>query len=125
MTQAGADCDGLVTLPDRPTVTKTRLLGSSEDKSPQQMIRLDREDASHVDDAVGDKLVAAALLAMEGADVVAIEDYNKGVLTPSVCQRVIAAARERHARAHAGSMARGGRIASRETGSRSDHPHAE
>lgn len=95
MTTAGADCSGLVTTNGRPTVTKTRLLGSSEDKSPQQMIRLDMEDASPVDAATAKRLIAAAIAAMDNADVVAIEDYNKGVLTPDVCRQVIAAARER------------------------------
>lgn len=95
MIDAGADCDGLITLADRPTVTKTRLLGSSEDKSPQQMIRLDMEDASPVDASVAEKLVAAAVEAMDGAKIVALEDYNKGVLTPEVCTRIISAARER------------------------------
>ena len=41
--ETGANVDGLVVCDDRPTVTKTRLLGSSEDKTPQQMIRLDEE----------------------------------------------------------------------------------
>src|SRR3954453_16106586 len=43
LVEAGANVDGLVTATDRPTVAKTRLLGSSEDRSPQQMIRLDVE----------------------------------------------------------------------------------
>ncbi|MBA3273969.1 MAG: bifunctional heptose 7-phosphate kinase/heptose 1-phosphate adenyltransferase, partial [Chthoniobacterales bacterium] len=95
MTAAGADCSGLVPTENRCTVTKTRLLGSSEDKSPQQMIRLDMEDASPVDAPTGERLVAAAIAAMDGANVVAIEDYNKGVVTPEVCRKVIAAARAR------------------------------
>src|SRR3954465_928147 len=47
--EAGAEVDGLVAAQDRPTVAKTRLLGSSEDRSPQQMLRLDVEQTHAID----------------------------------------------------------------------------
>lgn len=93
---AGADVDGLLTVPGRPTVAKTRFLGSSDDRTPHQMIRLDVEDAGPVPDDTADAIVAAAVAALDGADLLCLEDYNKGVLRPDVCQRLIAAARERN-----------------------------
>lgn len=92
---AGADASGLVTVTGRPTVAKTRFLGSSDDRSPHQMIRLDVEDADPIDAEEAEKLVTVAITAMDGADLLCLEDYDKGVLTPDVCRRLIAAAKER------------------------------
>ncbi len=92
----GGDIQGIARLAHRPTVTKVRLLGSSEDKSPQQMIRLDVERSDPVDIATAELLIARAAEALEGAEMLCIEDYDKGVLTPEVTRRVIAMARERN-----------------------------
>jgi D-beta-D-heptose 7-phosphate kinase/D-beta-D-heptose 1-phosphate adenosyltransferase len=93
--QAGADATGLINVTGRPTVAKTRILGSSDDRSPHQMIRLDVEETGPVEEDVAGRIVATATTALDGADLLCLEDYNKGVLTPDVCQRLIAAARER------------------------------
>jgi len=95
VSKAGADASGLVTVTGRPTVAKTRFLGSSDDRSPHQMIRLDIEDTGPVDADVEERIIQATLAAMDGADLLCLEDYNKGVLTPAVCQRLIAVAKER------------------------------
>jgi D-beta-D-heptose 7-phosphate kinase/D-beta-D-heptose 1-phosphate adenosyltransferase len=93
--EVGADTTGLITVTGRPTVAKTRFLGSSEDRTPHQMIRLDVEDAGPVADDVAEQIIRQATDALAGAELLCLEDYNKGVLTADVCQRLIAAARER------------------------------
>jgi len=95
LTEAGADVDGLVIAPDRPTVAKTRLLGSSEDRSPQQMIRLDVEQTQPVTGTVADEIIARATAAIANADVLCLEDYDKGVLAPAVCAKLIEVARSK------------------------------
>src|SRR3954453_1413204 len=95
LVEAGADVEGLVIAPDRPTVAKTRLLGSSEDRSPQQMIRLDVEQTQPVEGEVADAIVTRAIAALADADLLCLEDYDKGVLAPAVCARLIEVARER------------------------------
>ena len=95
LSAGGANVDGIITCDGRPTVTKSRFLGSSEDKTPQQMIRLDVEDTGAVDAATAEQLVARGSAAMEHADLLCLEDYNKGVLTPAVCEALIAHARQR------------------------------
>jgi D-beta-D-heptose 7-phosphate kinase/D-beta-D-heptose 1-phosphate adenosyltransferase len=95
LVEAGADVDGLVTAPDRPTVAKTRLLGSSEDRSPQQMIRLDVEQTQPVTGSVADEIIARASAAIAEADLLCLEDYDKGVLPPGVCARLIELAQEK------------------------------
>src|SRR4051812_28012082 len=95
LVEAGADVAGLVIAPDRPTVAKTRLLGSSEDRSPQQMIRLDVEDTQAISGSIADEIIARATAAIADADLLCLEDYDKGMLPPAVCARLIELARER------------------------------
>lgn len=94
--ETGAASLDLLRIPGRPTVTKTRLLGSSEDRTPHQMLRLDVEDAGPVGEAVQQQLIERSLAAMQGVDLLCLEDYNKGVLPARVCQALIQAARERN-----------------------------
>jgi D-beta-D-heptose 7-phosphate kinase/D-beta-D-heptose 1-phosphate adenosyltransferase len=89
-----ADPTGLVELP-RPTTCKMRLVGSAQHRHPQQMIRLDFEEARPVDAAAAAQLAESASVAMEEADLVCIEDYDKGAVTPDVCRSVIDEARRR------------------------------
>ncbi|HEX8915699.1 MAG TPA: D-glycero-beta-D-manno-heptose 1-phosphate adenylyltransferase [Humisphaera sp.] len=88
---AGCGCDttGLVCCTGRPTTTKMRLVGSAQHRHPQQMLRLDFEQSAALSTADEEKLLAAYERAIDGAAVVCIEDYNKGVVTPRVCREVI------------------------------------
>jgi len=90
----GADPSGLIECP-RPTTCKMRLVGSAQHRHPQQMIRLDFEESSPVDSGSAQKLISAAIKAMETTEIVCIEDYNKGAVTPEVCRAVIDAAKHR------------------------------
>ena len=85
--------DGIVEVVGRPTVCKMRLVGSAQHRHAQQMLRLDFEDGSPVPASAGEELVARAEAAMDWADIVVLEDYNKGVLTAEVSRKIIAAAR--------------------------------
>ncbi|MEL7472066.1 MAG: D-glycero-beta-D-manno-heptose 1-phosphate adenylyltransferase [Planctomycetota bacterium] len=89
----GVDAEGLVGDPARPTTQKQNLIGLAQARHPQKMFRLDRESRDAVSAATADALVARAAAAAREADVVCIEDYNKGVCSEDVCQRVIEAAR--------------------------------
>jgi D-beta-D-heptose 7-phosphate kinase/D-beta-D-heptose 1-phosphate adenosyltransferase len=75
----------------RPTTAKTRILARV-----QQVVRFDDEDDADVagDDVV--RLLRATEEAIAHADVVVLEDYNKGVLVPAVIDRAIALARARN-----------------------------
>lgn len=85
----GIATDTVLTLPERPTVTKTRVMGGK-----QQMVRMDMEDTlpvgshmfRHVDDVIKSGLCCA--------DVVVLSDYGKGVLSSEVSQAVIQAAQQ-------------------------------
>lgn len=71
----------------RPTVTKTRILGGH-----QQMMRLDVEDNTHFSAAEESALwksIQAELAKKPG--IVVLSDYAKGVLSEKICQQVITA----------------------------------
>jgi D-beta-D-heptose 7-phosphate kinase/D-beta-D-heptose 1-phosphate adenosyltransferase len=87
------DLSGIVEVADRPSTSKVRLVGLAQHRHPQQMMRLDYEDGSPISGAVAERVLAAVERALAGADALCLEDYNKGLLTPAVCQRVIALAR--------------------------------
>jgi D-beta-D-heptose 7-phosphate kinase/D-beta-D-heptose 1-phosphate adenosyltransferase len=91
----GCETDGLVETPGRCTVCKMRLVGAAQHRHPQQMIRLDFEDSSPIDSGVGKRVLENLGTALEGAAVLCIEDYNKGLLTEEVCRGAIRMARER------------------------------
>lgn len=74
----------------RQTTTKTRVVARA-----QQLVRYDEEEDTDLSGAEMDELLEAALDAIERADALILEDYNKGVLGPSVISPVIARARER------------------------------
>ena len=89
LTEHGIDsafvsCDGF------PTITKTRIVGGR-----QQMLRLDSENLAQRTDPDHQRLLARALEELPKCDAVVLSDYAKGVLSPALCQAVIAAARQR------------------------------
>jgi D-beta-D-heptose 7-phosphate kinase/D-beta-D-heptose 1-phosphate adenosyltransferase len=74
----------------RPTTTKTRILARI-----QQVVRVDEEDDEDLSTPDAERLANAVDRALEAADALILEDYNKGVLTTPVITRAIAAARAR------------------------------
>ncbi len=85
----GMDVAGLIASDGRPTTVKTRVIGNN-----QQLIRLDRETRSDVDDHVVDQVVSVL---RDRADLrgIIFEDYDKGFLTAHLITSVIAVANER------------------------------
>lgn len=73
---------------DRPTTTKTRIVARS-----QQVVRVDEEEDADLDGDEVERLLAAVRQAVDQADALVLEDYNKGVLVPRVIEAAIGAAR--------------------------------
>ena len=74
----GGDTRGLVAV-NRPTTTKTRVLARA-----QQLVRVDEEVDDDCTAGEIDLLNAAITRALDDADALILEDYNKGVLVPAV-----------------------------------------
>jgi len=86
----GVQTEGIVTTDERPTTEKTRILARR-----QQVVRFDREVESDLSPGLAGAVAGAvAELAVE-SDVLVMEDYNKGVLVPSVVQAVLEAGADR------------------------------
>src|SRR5688572_20575349 len=91
----GVNTAGIISTPDRPGIAKVRMVGLAQHRHPQHLIRLDYEDPAPIDAALGERVLAALDKALEGAAALCIEDYNKGLLTDEICQKVIGLARQR------------------------------
>lgn len=85
---AGVGSAGLLEDPARPTTVKSRVLARH-----QQMLRVDRESVSPLAGEVRSRVLETALEELERADVVAVVDYDKGVLDGDVGRRVVEEAR--------------------------------
>jgi len=90
---AGVSAKGLVADASRPTTAKKNLIGLAQHRHAQKMLRLDYESTATICDAVTEAVLAAFAKALDGADVVCLEDYNKGVCSERICRGVIAQAR--------------------------------
>ncbi|HZL33874.1 MAG TPA: D-glycero-beta-D-manno-heptose 1-phosphate adenylyltransferase [Tepidisphaeraceae bacterium] len=91
----GACVDHLIEAPGRPTTCKVRLVGLAQHRHPQQMMRLDYESHQPFPAELSERIVQRAGEALEGAAVLCIEDYNKGLLADGICARLIGLARGR------------------------------
>jgi D-beta-D-heptose 7-phosphate kinase/D-beta-D-heptose 1-phosphate adenosyltransferase len=94
LTDAGCDTAGLIRVSDRPTITKTRLVGLAEHRHRQQILRVDDEIVRPPTLADEQRLLQALLTVLPTVDVVCLEDYAKGVLSPTTCAAIVAAARK-------------------------------
>ncbi|AOS83601.1 RfaE bifunctional protein [Chlorobaculum limnaeum] len=74
----------------RPTTCKTRILSQNH-----HITRVDYESRTPVEKELEKRLLAMFMEIAGSVDAVVLEDYNKGVLTPSLIASVIAICRER------------------------------
>lgn len=83
---SGINTKYLVVTDDRITTNKTRIMSRN-----QQMMRLDAEDTADISATTAAKLLQMTeeLFKNDRPDVLILEDYNKGVLTPAVIEGII------------------------------------
>ena len=75
---------------DRPTTMKTRIVARG-----QQVVRVDEEEDDDLGGTEVKKLLAAVETAVDKADALVLEDYNKGVLVPAIITGAITRAKAR------------------------------
>lgn len=83
LTEAGVSHNGIVKDNQRCTTIKSRVLVSNH-----QLIRLDREDIRTVDDATAQKIIQLVEAEVGNYDMVLLSDYNKGLLSDVLLNRV-------------------------------------
>jgi D-beta-D-heptose 7-phosphate kinase/D-beta-D-heptose 1-phosphate adenosyltransferase len=93
LTDAGADVANLLVLDDRPTISKQRLIGLAQHRHRQQMIRIDEEVTEPLEKKYCDEFIRVFNSKLPAADIVCLQDYNKGVLAPDLCRELIRLAR--------------------------------
>ena len=81
----GLVIEGLINDYKRETTVKTRIIGNSH-----QLLRIDEEDTADIDESVEDLVYEAVNSFIDEVDVLIFQDYNKGLLTAGLIQRVIA-----------------------------------
>lgn len=89
LAREGVETAGLIVDDARPTTVKRSLIGLAQHRHPQKMFRVDFESTEALAAEVAERLLEAFEAQLASADVVCIEDYNKGVCSRDVCQRVI------------------------------------
>ena len=90
---AGIDTRGILTDPDRPTVTKTRILAGAANAAKQQVLRIDK--GKEYGPARIDRLTERARALLPEADALLLSDYGYSTLAPSVRSCLIRGARTR------------------------------
>jgi rfaE bifunctional protein kinase chain/domain len=84
MKEHGLDPDMLVADPSRPTTCKTRILSQNH-----HITRVDYESRTPLDSTLEKQLLDMFREIAGSIDAVILEDYNKGVLTPTLIASVI------------------------------------
>jgi len=82
--------DGIVIDPSRPTTVKTRVIAHS-----QHVVRVDQESKADIAPQVQAKLLEVIRGYIDEIEAIIIEDYNKGVVIPSLIREVTELARSR------------------------------
>jgi rfaE bifunctional protein kinase chain/domain len=78
------DISGLVVDAERPTSTKTRIVGGGSQVVRQQMVRIDRADSSPVRGPARSRLFDAARSLLAEAGGLIFSDYEHGVIDPEL-----------------------------------------
>ena len=89
LTEIGADITGLHKVSNHPTISKQRLIGLAQHLHQQQLIRMDYESTEPLPDELNEAVLQAYKDKLAQADIVCLQDYDKGLLSPSLCQEMI------------------------------------
>ena len=96
--RAGCDASGLVAASDRPTTVKHNFVGLAQHRHPQKMFRVDEELCAPPPPQISRQLLARGRKLLANADLLCLEDHDKGVLADKMCRKLIALARQRKVR---------------------------
>jgi rfaE bifunctional protein kinase chain/domain len=84
----GAGSQSIIKDPARATTVKSRVLVGSH-----QMLRLDKEVVNKLSESIEKSLYNKVVRFFETADIVIFSDYNKGLFSPELTQRLMKAAK--------------------------------
>ncbi len=86
MEERGIPTHGIVLIPERRTVTKTRILAGSHHTVKQQVLRIDKEPEDKVPNEYRKKLLEKVKEALPHLDAVIISDYGYGTVDDALLE---------------------------------------
>ncbi|HKI77187.1 MAG TPA: D-glycero-beta-D-manno-heptose-7-phosphate kinase [Ignavibacteriaceae bacterium] len=84
ITQSNIIAEGIFVDENRPTTAKTRVIADN-----QHVVRIDKESKEYLSKSVQSKLLKYIEDNIKDFDGIILQDYNKGVLVPSLIEKVI------------------------------------
>jgi D-glycero-beta-D-manno-heptose-7-phosphate kinase len=84
VTEAGISEEGVIIDEERPTTAKTRVIADS-----QHVVRIDKESKDYLSKKNQSKVIEYVEKNIKNFDGIILQDYNKGVLTTSLIERII------------------------------------
>jgi rfaE bifunctional protein kinase chain/domain len=82
------DVNGVFSDPKRQTILKTRVMAYHHPHH-QQIVRVDREDGNDISKGFAEKILKYVKAKIKSVDALVIEDYGKGLITPSLLGKII------------------------------------
>ncbi len=89
----GADTELMIVEKRRTTTTKTRILAGGTHTTRQQILRIDRGEYNQFSSAIDNKIIKVLNKKSKDVDATLISDYQYGVLSPRVIEKVNAIAK--------------------------------
>lgn len=83
--------DGIVIDNSRPTTSKIRIIAGN-----QHVVRIDKESKKNISDKIEKKIFDYLLAHIKNLDGIILQDYNKGVLKPSLIKKIIQLAADKN-----------------------------
>ena len=84
LAEANITAECLITDEKRPTTAKTRVIAHH-----QHVVRIDKESTESISPEIEDTIIKSLEERINILDGIILQDYNKGVLTPSLIEKVI------------------------------------
>lgn len=84
MEEAGISYSGIIIDKNRPTTAKTRVIANS-----QHVVRIDKEKTHPISGLAEKKIINLLLKQIKKLDAIILQDYNKGVLTKNLIEKII------------------------------------
>lgn len=86
--QRGIDISALVTVADKPTTLKTRILAQMGLRFPQQVARIDTLSRTPIPESAEEAIISNVKNHIKRADAILVSDYHNGLLTQAVVEQV-------------------------------------
>lgn len=80
----GIEIDGIIIDSERPTTLKSRIVAHG-----QQVVRVDREQRSNIDEWVCKQILSFCRMVIPDIQSIIISDYGKGVINPRILEEII------------------------------------